>query len=151
MSVRFAYRLIPATAPVIAVHGRGSRPRPMTSVELIGPARTLDVPCLVDTGADDTVFPEALAAAAGLDLTGALEVHAGGVGGRKQRVRFVDARLRLFDGQTAHEWPATVGFTSALSSHALLGFAGCLEYFTATFDGERRVVELTPNALYPGT
>ena len=33
----------------------------------------------------------------------------------------------------------------------LIGFAGFLQFFTATFHGDREQVELTVNALYPGT
>jgi hypothetical protein len=33
----------------------------------------------------------------------------------------------------------------------ILGFAGFLQYFTATFIGDREEVELTVNSLYPGT
>jgi hypothetical protein len=35
--------------------------------------------------------------------------------------------------------------------YALLGFAGFLQYFTATFFGDLEEVELTVNAAYPGT
>jgi hypothetical protein len=44
-----------------------------------------------------------------------------------------------------------VGFTSCRLRHALLGFAGFLEFFTATFHGDREEVELAVNGLYPGT
>ena len=50
-----------------------------------------------------------------------------------------------------HEWPAWVGFTPAPLRRPLLGFAGCLQFFTATFSGDREQVELDANALYPGT
>ena len=33
----------------------------------------------------------------------------------------------------------------------LLGFAGFLQFFTATFHGDREEVELTVNSLYAGT
>jgi hypothetical protein len=44
-----------------------------------------------------------------------------------------------------------VGFTSVLSTYALLGFAGCLQFFTATFYGDLEELELTVNSLYAGT
>jgi hypothetical protein len=44
-----------------------------------------------------------------------------------------------------------VGFTPVRLNRALLGFAGCLQFFTATFHGDREEVELTVNSLYPGT
>ena len=49
------------------------------------------------------------------------------------------------------EWPAWVGFTAASMPYPVLGFAGFLQFFTATFHGEREEVELTINGLYPGT
>jgi hypothetical protein len=33
----------------------------------------------------------------------------------------------------------------------LLGFAGFLQFFTATFRGDREEVELAVNVLYPGS
>ena len=43
---------------------------------------------------------------------------------------------------------AWVGFTSAPIRHPLLGFAGFLQYFTATFHGDREEVELAVNGTY---
>lgn len=58
--------------------------------------------------------------------------------------------LRISDGHEHREWPARVGFTSAPLHRPLLGFAGFLQFFTATFDGVRELVELTVNSSYPG-
>jgi hypothetical protein len=33
----------------------------------------------------------------------------------------------------------------------MLGFAGCLQFFTASFHDDREQVELATNQLYPGT
>jgi hypothetical protein len=33
----------------------------------------------------------------------------------------------------------------------MVGFAGFLQFFTATFHGDREEVELTVNMAYPGT
>lgn len=49
------------------------------------------------------------------------------------------------------EWEAWAGFTAARMRQPLLGFAGFLQYFTATFDGEGEKLELAVNRLYPGT
>ena len=43
-----------------------------------------------------------------------------------------------------------VGFTSAPLRQPLLGYAGFLQFFTATFHGDREEVELAVNAAYPG-
>jgi hypothetical protein len=44
-----------------------------------------------------------------------------------------------------------VGFTNAPLRFALLGFAGVMQVFTATFRGDREEVELAVNGLYPGS
>jgi predicted aspartyl protease len=106
---------------------------------------------LLDTGADDTVFPEALAATLGLDLSQAPVGGLTAAGGALFPVRYAQVTLRLTDGQEFREWPACVGFTSAPLRMSLLGFAGFLQFFTATFHGDLEKVELTINRLYPGT
>jgi hypothetical protein len=58
--------------------------------------------------------------------------------------------LRISDGIEFREWTATVGFVQTRLRHSLLGFAGFLQYFTATFHGDREEVELVVNSLYHG-
>jgi hypothetical protein len=48
------------------------------------------------------------------------------------------------------EWPAWVGFVNGLR-RPVLGFAGFLQFFTATFRGDDEVLDLEVNRLYPGT
>jgi hypothetical protein len=120
-------------------------------VTVIGPAGTSVELGLLDTGADDTIFPEDVATTIGIDLTNAPTGGASGVGLVGARLRFAEVMLRLTDGREFREWPARVGFTPAPLKRALLGFAGFLQFFTATFHGDREEVELTVNALYPGT
>jgi hypothetical protein len=57
----------------------------------------------------------------------------------------------MTDGKEQREWPAWVGFTPAKLQSPLLGFAGFLQFFTATLRGDREEVELTINSLYPGS
>jgi hypothetical protein len=57
----------------------------------------------------------------------------------------------MTDGKEFCEWTGWVGFTPVLSNYALLGFAGCLQFFDATFYGALEEVELIVNRLYPGT
>ena len=151
MSLLFAYRLHPAAAPVWPLGGRMGRPRPVVTVGLTGSAGSWTGTALLDSGADDTVFPDDVAALLGLDLTAAPTGAASGVGMAPFPIRYAEVRVRLTDGQEFREWPARVGFTSAPLKRGLLGFAGFFQFFTATFDGDREQVELTVNALYPGT
>jgi hypothetical protein len=66
-------------------------------------------------------------------------------------VRYAQVSLRVTDGRERREWAAWAGFTPAKLLSPLLGFAGFLQFFTATFHGDREQVELTVNSLYPGT
>ncbi len=49
-------------------------------------------------------------------------------------------------------WKTTVGFVdfgSASDEFIMLVHGGCLDFFTATFDGENAELELVPNAFLP--
>jgi predicted aspartyl protease len=118
---------------------------------VLGPNNTRPVQGLLDTGADDTIFPESLAAKIGLDLTNAPVGQATTATLTPAPFRYALVRLRITDGKEQREWPAWVAFTPAKLHLPLLGFASFLQFFTATFHGDREQVELTVNALYPGT
>ena len=66
-------------------------------------------------------------------------------------VRYAKVTLRITDGHEQREWEGWVGFTSARLHRPLLGHAGFLQFFDATFRGEAEIVELTPNSAYAGT
>jgi hypothetical protein len=150
MSLTFAYHFHPGAA-VWPLGGRMGRPRPVVTVGVLGPTGSWTGTALLDTGSDDTVFPEDVAALIGLDLTNAPTGSASGVGMVAAPIRYAEVRLRLTDGNEFREWPARVGFTPTPLKRGLLGFAGFFQFFTATFDGERELVELSVNSLYPGT
>jgi hypothetical protein len=105
----------------------------------------------LDSYADDTVFPELEAVRAGIDLGNAPVGTSAGIGQAPVPVKYAQVTLRITDGKEFREWIAWVGFTPVLSNYALLGFAGCLQFFTATFYGDLEEVELNVNRLYPGT
>lgn len=151
MSLRYRYRPVRAAHAVLALGGRWVRPRPLIGVTLIGPVHSWLSEALLDTGADDTVFPESLAAKIGLDLTSAPTGSGTGVGLASVPLRYAQLVLRITDGHEYRQWPAWVGFTATPLRRPLLGFAGFLQYFTATFHGDREEVELAVNSLYPGT
>jgi len=92
-----------------------------------------------------------MAAKFGVDLTNAPVGQARGVGMGPVALRFSEVSLRLANGGERHEWRAWVGFTSAALNRLLLGFAGFLQFFTATFFGDQEEVELAVHSLYPGT
>jgi hypothetical protein len=120
-------------------------------VALIGPTGTVVRQALLDTGADNTVFPDDVALRIGLDLSVAPLGTGAGIGSNRLTLRYAEVTLRIADNNERREWQAWVGFTSGRLRHPTLGFAGALEFFTATFHGDREQVELTVNGSYPGT
>lgn len=123
----------------------------MIIVSVIGPGNTVPIEGMLDTGADDTVFHESLAGVIGLDLTNAPQGRLTTATLTNAPIRYAQVTLRMSDGKEQREWPAWVGFTPAKLQSPLLGFAGFLQFFTATFRGDREEVELTVNSLYPGS
>ena len=59
--------------------------------------------------------------------------------------------LRIADQNERREWSALVGFAPIGKRNVILGHAGFLQYFTTILYGDFEMVELTINALYPGT
>jgi hypothetical protein len=106
---------------------------------------------LLDTGADDTVFPERIANVIGIDLTSAPTGALEGITAGTAVLRYAEVTLRVADNHEQREWQAWVGFTRSKMRHPTLGFAGFLQYFTATFYGDRETVELTVNSQYAGS
>jgi hypothetical protein len=151
MTMRFPYTPLRVSQPIWTLSGRQTRPQPLLTVALVGPAATLAGRGLLDSGADDTVFPEDLAALVGIDLSTAVVGEVTGVSGVPVAVRFAEVRLRLTDGIEFREWPARVAFAAMPMRRPLFGFAGFLQFYDVVFRGAAEVVELTVNHLYPGT
>jgi hypothetical protein len=151
MSLRFRYKLFPTKGPVASLDGRLVRPRPIVLVTLIGPAGTTVELAQVDSGADDCVFPIEYAEEIGIDLTDAPEGEAAGLGQKPVALQYVRVTMRIANGGERCEWLASVAFTDLPMNRPLLGFAGFLQFFTATFHGDQEAVELEVNSLFPGT
>jgi hypothetical protein len=120
-------------------------------VTILGGTASLKLDGKLDTGADDSIFPAWVAAHIGLNLQQAPTGQATGLGSVSVPARYAQVRLRIARGGEQREWPAWVAFTHLPLGRPLLGFAGFLQFFTATFHGDREEAELTVNALYPGT
>ena len=86
----------------------------------------------------------------GIDLSQAVSGTAAGIGSGPATIWYSQVTLSIADQQEKRQWPAWVGFTSARLRNALLGYAGCLQFFDADFRGHQEYVELTVNPLYPG-
>ena len=151
MSLRFPYLEVAKDQPIVSLGGRSYRPRPIVGVTIVGPADALALDGLLDTGGDDTLFPEHVATLLGIDLVNAPQAMVGGIGSEAIPVRYAEVTLRIADNWEQREWRAWVSFGPIARRYALLGFAGFLQYFTATFHGDREEVELTANGQYPGT
>ncbi|MBW3540268.1 MAG: hypothetical protein KY476_08355 [Planctomycetes bacterium] len=148
--MRFRYRHERTGRMILSLGGRTVRPRPIVGVTLIGPTGTVVADALLDSGSDETVFPEAAAKSVGIDLSSAPTFRASSVVLQALPLRLATATLRLTDGIEKREWTAWIGLAPGRMHLPILGFAGCLQYFTTTFEGEREAVELTVNGLYPG-
>jgi hypothetical protein len=150
MSLKFRYQLIPTKKAIVSLAGRLVRPRPMILVTVIGPTGTSVERAYLDPMKDDCVFPEDVADKIGIDLTNAPQGEAEGVGKVPVPLRYAQGFLRLANGGERHEWRAWVAFTPAQLHRPLLGFAGFLQFFTATFHGDKEEVELAVNSQYQG-
>lgn len=103
----------------------------------------------MDTGADDTLFPLSVATRLGIDLRSAPSGKAHGVGGGSFDVSYAEVQVQITDdNQAVAEWSATVAFTQQTLDFGLLGFAGCLEFFRSSFDGENEFATLDPNVNF---
>jgi hypothetical protein len=151
MSLRFRYILFPTKGPVASLDGRFVRPRPTVLVSLIGPSGTTLELAQLDSGADDCVFPIEFAEEIGIDLSNAPVGEAAGVGQQPVGLRFAQVTMRIANGGERCEWRAWIAFTDMPMKRPLLGFAGFLQFFTATFRGDQEAVELEVNSLFPGT
>ena len=130
--------------------GTAVRWRPLTRVDIIGPAGRRRYKALFDPGSDDTVFPMAIVRSLGVTLRRDT--------GEKLRwrgllydLRLGDVELALTDNVSMWQWPASVAFSPAPMPYVLLGYRGCLQFFDATFRGDDRLVEISDNRSYPGT
>lgn len=152
MSLVYHYRLFPTGQSILTLGGRWVRPRPIVRVTVIGPSNTVMREALLDTGADDTLLRESLAFQIGVDMSNAPSGLVTRIGQQPISVRYSEVSLRLASayGPQQREWRAWVGFTPAPLKRALLGFAGCLQFFTSAFHGDREQVVLDANSLFPG-
>ena len=151
MTLRFNYRGYVLPHPSAALGGRSSVARPLISVAILGPGGSQLIDGLIDSGSDGILIPESVAANVAIDLTTATSASIRGIGGANVTARFVNVTLRIADNYEQREWSAFVGFVPTSSRNAILGHAGFLQYFTTILHGDLERLELTINALYPGT
>jgi hypothetical protein len=145
--VRFPYRPYEVAAPR-GQTGTVTVYRPTIPVRIIGPTDQRVVVALLDTGADQTVLPASIRERVGVDVDPVATVQFRGVGGELLTATYGTVAIEISDGAERARWSAPVAFLEG-TSLILLGHAGFLEYFVATFDGKHRHVTLTPNDTLP--
>lgn len=127
--------------------------RPVIPVDLAGPDGEIDFYGLVDTGSDDTLIPRIVARELGLSVDEQDTSEVRGIGDEVVSVASAEVELRISDGTEFASWKAKVGIIGDEEDEGdfvILGHAGCLDFFTATFDGDRRALEMFPNIHFPG-
>jgi len=149
MIVRYTPCLV--RTPVPALGGATIVPRPLLPVRITGPSGARLRDGLLDTGADETILDPSVAPLIGVDLSQALQREINLVGRGRIHCRYTSVQLRITDGQTeTYEWDTVVGFAPFPLLRGLLGFAGFLQFFDASFRGADREVILLPNASFSG-
>lgn len=126
--------------------------RPIIHVRIHAPTEILDLECLVDTGADFTLLPRSLADELNIPVDESHSQSIYGIGGAPLPAVRGEIDLELIDQIEVYRWITTVwfiSFPSPAEQEVLLGHWGFLDYFTATFDGQRRELELVPNNMFP--
>ncbi len=124
--------------------------RPVVPVTVVGPRGAESMRGILDTGSDQTIFPAALARRLGIELREAPPAGMATASGEAMALSLGAATLRLrFENETP-EWSGVFlfhEFADRDAEMAILGHAGFLDYFTATFNGELGNVTLVPNNL----
>jgi hypothetical protein len=147
--MRFFYRPTLAFAP----SGLTFLYQPVISVLVLGPQGSDLLLAMVDTGSDDVILPRSLAPTLGVTVDDTQAIPVTGVTGHQSTFAPGGVELEISDGVETYRWAATARFLSFPDPQrqlAMLGHSGCLEYFTATFDGYKKELHLTPNANFPG-
>jgi len=104
---------------------------------------------LLDSGSQDTLLPLGAARTAGIPLLPDVG-HIVRWRGAAFPLRFGRVEFQMEDCGVTWRWSAVVAFADLSVPYPILGLAGFLEYFDATFRGEDRVVELAPNGSFTG-
>ena len=126
--------------------------RPELVLRVIGEHSEEFVMALVYTGADESVLPLSLAKNIGVAVDASKSIPAAGVGRQLIELLPGSVELEIGDGSESYRWRAVVGFARFNRPEdecTCLGHVAAIEYFTATFDGERHQCTLIPNATFP--
>ena len=126
--------------------------RPVITVRIAGPNSITRWDALVDTGADETLLPRSLADLLCVELDQTATSQAVGISGDNLTIYYGEVEFQISSGDESATWRTIVGFVEFGTPEdevIILGHGGCLDYFTATFDGENAELELRVNSLLP--
>jgi hypothetical protein len=126
--------------------------RPVITIRIVGPKSEARWDALVDTGADETILPLSLADLLGVELDQEVTSQAVGISGDKLTLYYGEVEFQMAVEAESATWRTTVGFVDFGSSDdevIILGHGGCLDFFTAKFNGESAELDLIPNVLLP--
>lgn len=126
--------------------------RPVLTIRITGPKSEARWDALVDTGADETLLPKSLAGLLGVVLDHEVTSQAVGISGDLLTIHYGTAKFQIAAENDQVTWTSMVGFVDFGSQDdevIILGHGGCLDYFTAIFDGDKAELELTANSQLP--
>jgi hypothetical protein len=126
--------------------------RPEIEVSIVGRSGMATFVGLVDTGSDNTIFPKSIADDLGIPLTPSSSPPAKSFGGHSIPLSAGTVLLQLASDEIIVRWQSMINFYDFDSPEletVILGHAGFLEFFSATFDGKDGTLTLTPNDEIP--
>jgi predicted aspartyl protease len=127
--------------------------RPVIPIRIVGTTGETRCDALVDSGADECLFPMSVADALGIEFDPQQTSEAAGISGDRLKISYGEVEIQIEHEEQAITWKTSIGFANYGSPDdevVILGHGGCLDFFTATFDGELAELELVPNSLLPG-
>lgn len=126
--------------------------RSVIPIVIDGPNGAMEIWALVDTGADHTVLPRFVAEQLAIPLHQDPTVTATAYGGTPIPLSVGIATLSLSTQGKTVSWTDEFAFHESADGEnetAVVGHAGFLNYFTATFDGQAGQLTLIPNSDLP--
>ncbi len=119
--------------------------RPIISIKVKGPSRTIKYEVLVDSGADACIFHAELGELLGIDVENGRSGTLSGISGKEAQYFLHDVEVQLGKFKTKIE----VGFFSGISTHSapygVVGHKNFFEFFKITFDTKKENLKLVVN------
>jgi hypothetical protein len=127
--------------------------RPEVPLTISGSAGSQTLWPLVDTGSDDTLLPLSSGRMVGAVLDPGQTWDVQGIGGQSVKAILGEVTFELARGPQLFRWVAKVGFVDfprPEDEFAVVGHAGCLDYFRVTCDGHLHELDIEVTPAFPG-